>query len=399
VDADRIEILLTDTLPAGAQVVAAWMEQVEASLVLDLEQTIYVYPSVAEPSTDRQPCGGPHEDIRSNGLRNGRPTRRRADAASTHVATVAQDRSATNGKAVDGWLHRHSLRAMPEIPVRTEEVVSEGRRPMEDLWPLLGVPTPLWKRSLDIFFSALALLVFFPLFVVIAIAIWLDSPGPVIFRQLRAGRGARPFVFYKFRSMIADAEERRAALALQNEQDGPIFKIREDPRITRVGRLLRRWSLDELPQLWNVLKGDISLVGPRSPTLDEVSQYERWQRRRLCVTGGITCIWQVSGRNQIPFRDWMRLDMRYVACRNLWLDLRLLLLTLPAVISGLIAGPWQSTPPHLQNHRGRLRCRGNLDGISYGPFAGRNFSRIRRESHSEFRPGAPGCTAQNQPAD
>jgi lipopolysaccharide/colanic/teichoic acid biosynthesis glycosyltransferase len=111
----------------------------------------------------------------------------------------------------------------------------------------------------------------------------------VIFRQLRAGRGARPFVFYKFRSMTADAEERRSSLASQNEQDGPIFKIREDPRITRVGRLLRRSSLDELPQLWNVIKGDISLVGPRSPTLDQVGQFERWQRRRLCVAGGITC--------------------------------------------------------------------------------------------------------------
>jgi lipopolysaccharide/colanic/teichoic acid biosynthesis glycosyltransferase len=116
--------------------------------------------------------------------------------------------------------------------------------------------------------------------------------------------------------------------------DGPVFKIRDDPRITRVGRLLRRFSFDELPQLWNVLKGDISLVGPRSPTLDEVSKYERWQRRRLSVTGGITCTWQVSGRSQIPFQEWMRLDMRYVACRNVWLDLRLLLRTLPAVVSG-----------------------------------------------------------------
>jgi len=170
--------------------------------------------------------------------------------------------------------------------------------------------------------------------VLIALAIRIDSPGSVIFRQSRAGRGGRPFVFYKFRSMTADAEERRTELELQNEQAGPIFKIRRDPRITRIGRLLRRSSLDELPQLWNVLKGDISLVGPRSPTLGEVSNYERWQRRRLCVTGGITCTWQVSGRSQISFREWMRLDLRYIACRSPWLDLRLLLMTLPAVISG-----------------------------------------------------------------
>ena len=173
-----------------------------------------------------------------------------------------------------------------------------------------------------------------PLFLLVALAIRLDTRGPVLFRQQRAGRGARPFSFLKFRSMTSDAESLRASLASLNEQDGPIFKIRDDPRITRVGRLLRRWSIDELPQLWNVLAGDISLVGPRSPTLDEARQYERWQRRRLCVTGGITCTWQVSGRSQIPFRDWMRLDMRYVAGRNAWLDLQLLARTLPAVLSG-----------------------------------------------------------------
>jgi lipopolysaccharide/colanic/teichoic acid biosynthesis glycosyltransferase len=156
----------------------------------------------------------------------------------------------------------------------------------------------------------------------------------VIFKQLRAGQGARPFVFFKFRSMIADAEQCQAALADRNEQEGPIFKIRDDPRITRVGRLLRRGSMDELPQLWNVLRGDISLVGPRSPTMNEVDRYERWQRRRLGVIGGLTCTWQVSGRNQISFMEWMRLDMRYVASRSPWLDLRLLALTLPAVLSG-----------------------------------------------------------------
>ena len=206
--------------------------------------------------------------------------------------------------------------------------------PLVDLGPSCDIPTPAGKRALDILVAAPALLLLLPLFALIAIAIRLDSPGPVIFRQPRAGRGGRPFAFYKFRSMLADAEARRAALASRNEQEGPVFKIQADPRVTRVGRLLRRWSLDELPQLWNVLRGDISLVGPRSPTLDEVAQYERWQRRRLSVTGGITCTWQVSGRNQIPFREWMRLDLRYVACRSLWLDLRLLARTLPAVISG-----------------------------------------------------------------
>jgi lipopolysaccharide/colanic/teichoic acid biosynthesis glycosyltransferase len=204
---------------------------------------------------------------------------------------------------------------------------------MADLWPHLCAPIPAWKRTCDIAGSALALLALLRVFALTALAIKLDSPGPVVFKQTRAGRAGRPFDFYKFRSMYVDAEARRAELAAHNEQDGPIFKIQRDPRITRVGRLLRRWSIDELPQLWNILKGDISLVGPRSPTLDEVAQYERWQRRRLSITGGVTCIWQVSGRSQIGFRDWMRMDMRYVRCRGLWVDVCLLARTLPAVLS------------------------------------------------------------------
>jgi lipopolysaccharide/colanic/teichoic acid biosynthesis glycosyltransferase len=182
--------------------------------------------------------------------------------------------------------------------------------------------------------ASIALVLLLPVLAIVAAAIRLDSPGPVIFRQKRAGRGGHPFVFYKFRSMFVDAEKRRAELQSLNEQSGPIFKIKNDPRMTRVGRLLRRWSIDELPQLWNVIKGDLSLVGPRSPTFEEFSCYERWERQRLCVTGGITCIWQVSGRSQISFRDWMRMDMRYLARRGLWLDLCLLARTVPAVVSG-----------------------------------------------------------------
>jgi hypothetical protein len=179
-DAARVAILLTDTQPAGAQVVAAWVDQVESKLGLDLEHTIYVYPSVAEPSTDGGQDGGPHakdlhEALRSNGFGNGQLTRRREGAANTHAAAVAENGSATNGKSDDGHLNGHSRPSTHETSVRTDGVVSEGRRPMEDLWPLLGVPTPLWKRSLDILSSALALLMLLPLFVLIAIAIRLDS--------------------------------------------------------------------------------------------------------------------------------------------------------------------------------------------------------------------------------
>ena len=310
-DAECVEILLTDTEPAGAEVVALWVEQVRTELGLDLELTIYVYPSVAESSSTEEPEAWPRE--------------------------AATDAVGSGNGHVHGHAHGqdngHARLATREARVQSMAVRGASWA-LADLWPRLGVPTPSWKRCLDIVVSASALVLLSPLFAVVALAIRLDSPGPVIFRQTRAGRSARAFTFYKFRSMIAGAEAARSALADMNERDGPVFKIRRDPRITRVGRWLRRWSVDELPQLWNVLKGDISLVGPRSPTFDEVCKYERWQRRRLCVTGGITCLWQVSGRSQIGFLDWMRLDMCYVTTRSLWLDLRLLALTLPAVISG-----------------------------------------------------------------
>jgi lipopolysaccharide/colanic/teichoic acid biosynthesis glycosyltransferase len=259
-----------------------------------------------------------------------------------HLGVLLTETEAGGAQVVARWTVKCATRLgfalEPEIRVYPDRGPRDETRfefaPLLDLAPLIEIPTPFSKRCLDVLGSALALLLLAPLLALVALAIRLDSPGPVVFRQLRAGRGGRPFVFYKFRSMFVDAETRRALLAGRNEQTGPVFKMRADPRVTRVGRWLRRWSLDELPQLWNVLRGDISLVGPRPPMLDEVARYERWQRRRLCVAGGITCIWQVSGRSQIPFVEWMRLDLRYVACRNLWLDLRLLLRTLPAVLSG-----------------------------------------------------------------
>ena len=167
-----------------------------------------------------------------------------------------------------------------------------------------------------------------------ALLVKITSPGPVIFAQPRAGRGGRPFQFYKLRSMYQDAEERKNALRLVNEKDGPIFKIKNDPRITPVGKVIRKFSIDELPQLFNVLKGDMTLVGPRPPVLDEVKEYETWQRQRLDITGGITCIWQVSGRSEVTFREWMRMDVRYRKQRSLKLDLKLICKTFGAVFSG-----------------------------------------------------------------
>jgi len=159
-------------------------------------------------------------------------------------------------------------------------------------------------------------------------------PGPVLFNQVRMGLNGRKFNMYKFRSMHQDAENRLGALKSSNEMSGPVFKIANDPRVTPVGRFIRKFSIDELPQLFNVLKGDMSLVGPRPPVYKEVLEYQRWQRRRLSMRPGITCIWQVSGRNDIGFEEWMELDLQYIDNWSFWLDLKLLFKTIPAVLIG-----------------------------------------------------------------
>lgn len=190
------------------------------------------------------------------------------------------------------------------------------------------------KRLFDIVASALALWVLLPLFVVVMTLIKLTSRGPVFFKQKRVGLHGRPFNMLKFRSMVVDAEARKRALAAQNELSGPVFKMKNDPRVTRIGRFIRRYSIDELPQLINVLRGDMSVVGPRPPVPDEVARYEAWQRRRLSVRPGLTCIWQVSGRNQISFEDWMYLDMQYIDHWSLAQDFNLIFRTVPVVITG-----------------------------------------------------------------
>jgi exopolysaccharide biosynthesis polyprenyl glycosylphosphotransferase len=188
------------------------------------------------------------------------------------------------------------------------------------------------KRALDVLASATALLLLSPLLLVTALVVKLTSAGPAIFRQKRSGMNGRIFTLYKFRTMVADAEARKAELESRNEMDGPVFKIKADPRITGPGRILRKLSIDELPQLWNVLRGDMSLVGPRPALPAEVEKYERWQRRRLSMRPGITCIWQVSGRNTVDFKRWMEMDLEYIDSWSLGLDLKLLLKTIPAVL-------------------------------------------------------------------
>ncbi len=211
-----------------------------------------------------------------------------------------------------------------------------GSRQLGDIpiTPDRGFYLRFGKRGLDLLAGGLALLILLPLFLLCALAIKLDTPGPVIYCSPRVGRGGRLFTFYKLRSMVHGADLTRHQISHLNEVSGPVFKIARDPRITRVGRILRRSSVDELPQILNVLKGEMSLVGPRPPIPEEVAHYEPWQLRRLSVKPGITCLWQVSGRSQLGFDRWMQLDMEYVERRSFALDLKILFKTIPAVLGG-----------------------------------------------------------------
>jgi exopolysaccharide biosynthesis polyprenyl glycosylphosphotransferase len=190
------------------------------------------------------------------------------------------------------------------------------------------------KRALDVVFAVIGIVVSAPIMTICAIAIKASSPGPVFFRQRRSGLNGREFQMFKFRTMEAAAEERQAEIAHMNELEGPVFKIENDPRVTGVGRFLRRWSLDELPQLFNVLIGDMSLVGPRPPLPSEVVQYDRWQRRRLSMRPGLTCLWQIKGRHRIGFEEWMKLDLFYIDNWSLKLDFLILCRTISTVLAG-----------------------------------------------------------------
>ena len=190
------------------------------------------------------------------------------------------------------------------------------------------------KRTVDVALSTVGLLLALPVIALAALAIRFDTPGPALFAQTRCGRNGRRFTMWKIRTMVDGAEQQREALEAQNRMSGPVFKLESDPRVTRVGRVLRRFSIDELPQLWNVLTGDMSLVGPRPPLPSEVAQYGARERRRLEVDPGLTCTWQVSGRNRVDFDDWIRMDLDYIDGWSLLRDLALLAKTVPAVVRG-----------------------------------------------------------------
>jgi len=207
---------------------------------------------------------------------------------------------------------------------------------IEGMW-IAAPERPLYalgKRVFDCALASALLVATAPLWIVVAALVRLTSPGPVLFRQRRCGRWGKEFTCYKFRTMVDGAELTRKQLEALNEVDGPVFKIRNDPRVTPVGRFLRRSSIDELPQLLNVLRGDMSIVGPRPPIPEEVARYRPRDHQRLAVTPGLTCLWQIRGRSEIKFDEWVRLDLEYIRRRSLWLDLAIVVRTIPAVLSG-----------------------------------------------------------------
>ena len=215
-----------------------------------------------------------------------------------------------------------TISAAPQISIDREKTLRSHRR----YWVL--------RRAQDIVFSLLALILLAPLALLISLAIVLDSPGDgAIFRQRRVGRGGKLFWLYKFRTMCPDAEEQLNELLSQNQMDGPVFKIKGDPRITRVGRFLRKTSLDELPQLLNVLQGDMSIVGPRPALPREVELYSDYQRQRLYVTPGLSCYWQIAPhRNEMSFDEWVALDLKYIQERSFWVDWKIIFLTVRAML-------------------------------------------------------------------
>lgn len=207
------------------------------------------------------------------------------------------------------------------------------------IWQITIKTSEIFKRIMDIVLSTIAIILGSPIFILAALLVKLTSPGPIIFWQVRVGKHGRHFKFYKFRSMYIDAEARKAELMKHNESgDGVIFKMKHDPRITPVGRFIRKFSIDELPQFFNVLLGDMSLVGPRPPLPQEVRTYTLEARKRLNITPGITCLWQVSGRSELPFSKQIALDKEYIASRSAWKDFLILLKTVPAILTG--KGAW-----------------------------------------------------------
>ena len=313
-EGDGVGVILPDTPAGGAECFAASAVRLLEKRCPGVQFTLYTYPTDNLPvddDEDRSSDDGPGTGERHNHLQGG----------------LAPTRPAS--RAFNEGRRQHAL--SPELVSGFAAGLgrSHAAQPLE---PWFVRPLPVWKRALDVIGAIFLAVLLSPLLVAAAAAVWLSSPGAIIFRQQRAGLGGRPFMIYKFRTMRVDAEAVKPALRELSEQDGPAFKLHNDPRVTPIGRLLRKSSIDELPQLWNVLKGEMSLVGPRPLPCDESDACTRWQRRRLEVTPGLTCVWQVKGRSRVTFEQWVRMDVAYLTRRTFGGDLKLLLQTVPAVL-------------------------------------------------------------------
>ncbi len=294
-DRHTICALLPDTAPDGAWKLIDRVDSRARDRKMTVEPVVYTYPS----------SWFDHHNHKNGTSGNG------STRGSSGSAKLSWGRDSDESDAEDGAASRTDV-----LPLES----------------LLMRPPSVAKRILDITVASTVLLLAAPVMLIVSALIKFGSEGPIVFKQWRSGIGGRPFEIYKFRTMCVNADAMKAALRAQSEQDGPAFKMTRDPRVTRVGAFLRKTSLDELPQLFNVLKGDMSLVGPRPLPLDEQAQCDQWQKGRLDVTPGLTCVWQVHGRSRVTFEEWMRMDLGYIRKYQVWADLKLIFQTIPAVL-------------------------------------------------------------------
>jgi lipopolysaccharide/colanic/teichoic acid biosynthesis glycosyltransferase len=349
-DETCIAALLPYTNAEGARAFSENVLQQAQEQLIPAMCRIYTYPSAWYFESDKQNSNGNGHSRNGNGHSNGNGTHHSSNGnghanGNGHHANGNGNASGNGKHATDVTIERRGAgtHARGEEKLEPSDLlpyflqgVHDGLQPpdagTDGVEKLLVRHLPWWKRAIDIIGAATGLIALSPVMCISAAAIKMSSPGPVVFKQRRAGIGGQPFWIYKFRTMTSDAEQKKAALRKFSEQDGPAFKLKDDPRITPVGKFLRETSLDELPQLWNVLKGDMSLVGPRPLPMDESAECAQWQRRRLDVTPGLTCIWQVKGRSRVTFDEWMRMDVNYIRRRSIFHDMKIMFETLPAVI-------------------------------------------------------------------
>ncbi|HUG89369.1 MAG TPA: sugar transferase [Planctomycetaceae bacterium] len=322
-DGERIGVILTNTPHAGARTFIDNILHVGGEPI-PCGFEVYVYPGCGE--SDPQHRGG-----RRHGTADRHPAHAQPAAGLPQPSyTAVSERAVSLTSEVEQRLA--STVDLMQALCDGSASVAGGDAPVQSLDRLFARPLPAWKRALDVVGAIVACVLFAPVMLAAAGLVKLTSRGPILFRQTRVGLGGRHFTMYKFRTMCVDAEARQAELRPYNEQDGPAFKLANDPRVTRVGRYLRKACIDELPQLWNVLRGDMTLVGPRPLDPAETSRIAGWQRRRIDGTPGLTCIWQLHGKSRVPFAEWMRMDIRYLRSRSPVRDLRLIVQTVLAVV-------------------------------------------------------------------